>query len=340
MDTIQSDFTVLDKLLAVNLSITLWSARKKMTAEDIGGVKLPPEDLASLGSKRIADPESLKVFSSLKSRAFSFLDRHGVRFMSGWAIPEEKAGIVVQELISIRDEFQTAKQEYLTKYDQSILTWINKHQQWKEIIQNSTVSSEYVNARMSFKWQIFKVEPLMQNENEMAVLESGLAEEVTGLGSTLFSEIARAADDMWKKVYQGKTEVTHRALSPLKTLLGKLQGLSFVEPHIAPVAESIESILNKIPKRGNIDGSDLVMLQGLVCLLKDSNALAEHAHNVLLGASGSDQILNSVIQTSSTFDEVRVESLNEGTKSGEEGNPVHYPEVQNSVLEIPSLGLW
>ena len=55
MIPVQSDICILDKLLALNLSVSLWSARRKMTAEDMGGVNLPPEDLASLGSKRIAD---------------------------------------------------------------------------------------------------------------------------------------------------------------------------------------------------------------------------------------------------------------------------------------------
>ena len=58
---IQSDIKVLDNLLALNLDISLWSARRKMTAEDLGGTELPPEDLASLGSKRIADPAHLKI---------------------------------------------------------------------------------------------------------------------------------------------------------------------------------------------------------------------------------------------------------------------------------------
>ena len=340
MNNIQSDFTVLDKLLAVNLSITLWSARRKMTPEDMGGsITLPPEDLASLGSKRIADPETLKVFSSLKSRAFSFLDRHGVRFMSGWAIPEDKAGTIVQELIGIRDEFQAAKQDFLSQYDQSIQCWINKHQEWKEIIEHSTVSSEYVNARMSFKWQIYKVEPLLQNESQTAVVEAGLTEEVTNLGSTLFGEIAHAANDMWKKVYQGKTEVTHRALSPLKTLLAKLQGLSFVEPHIAPVAEIIQSVLNVLPKRGNLSGSDIVMLQGLVCMLKDSNALTEHAHDILLGASGTDVILNSVLQAKVTSEELTEEEKND-TEPDDEDISAFSSEFGVPAPAIPSYGLW
>ncbi len=104
MDTpILSDIKVLDNLLALNLNVNLWSARKKMVLEDFGGAELPPEDLASLGSKRIADPNSLKVFVTLKARAFNYLDRHGIRFMSGWAIPEDKAGDIIKELNCVRE---------------------------------------------------------------------------------------------------------------------------------------------------------------------------------------------------------------------------------------------
>ena len=127
---ILSDIKVLDNLLALNLNVNLWSARKKMVLEDFGGAELPPEDLASLGSKRIADPNSLKVFVTLKARAFNYLDRHGIRFMSGWAIPEDKAGDIIKELIGIRDEFLKEKNAFLADYDQSIENWINKHTKW------------------------------------------------------------------------------------------------------------------------------------------------------------------------------------------------------------------
>ena len=86
---ILSDIKVLNNLLALNLNVNLWSARKKMVLEDFGGAELPPEDLASLGSKRIADPNSLKIFATLKARALNYLDRHGIRFMSGWKIRRE-----------------------------------------------------------------------------------------------------------------------------------------------------------------------------------------------------------------------------------------------------------
>jgi Protein of unknown function (DUF3150). len=218
MAQLVSDIRILDNLLALNLNVSLWSARRKMSQEDLGSAELPPEDLASLGSKRIADPENLKVFGTLKARAFNYLDRHGVRFMSGWAIPEEKAGEIVQELLSIRTEFQKEKEAFLAGYDQNVQAWIEKHHQWGEIIRNSLVGPEYVRARMDFRWQLYKVAPLEQHTDNTAVLEAGLAEEVQGLGCTLFDEVAKSADDIWRRVYHGKTEVTHKALSPLRTL--------------------------------------------------------------------------------------------------------------------------
>ena len=112
MTQLVSDIRILDNLLALNLNVSLWSARRKMSQEDLGGAELPPEDLASLGSKRIADPENLKIFGTLKARAFNYLDRQGVRFMSGWAIPEEKAGEIVQELLNIRTEFQKKRKHF------------------------------------------------------------------------------------------------------------------------------------------------------------------------------------------------------------------------------------
>ena len=71
LSTLNTPYQVLDRLLALNLSVTLWSARTKLTPEDFGGVALPPDELASLGSKKICDPAKLAVFTKLKSRALS-----------------------------------------------------------------------------------------------------------------------------------------------------------------------------------------------------------------------------------------------------------------------------
>ena len=339
-----SDIRILDNLLALNLNVSLWSARRKMSQEDLGGAELPPEDLASLGSKRIADPENLKVFGTLKARAFNYLDRHGVRFMSGWAIPEEKAGEIVQELLNIRAEFQKEKEAFLAGYDQNVQAWIEKHHQWGEIIRNSLVGPDYVRARMDFRWQLYKVAPLEQHADNTAVLEAGLAEEVQGLGGTLFDEVAKSADDIWRRVYHGKTEVTHKALSPLRTLHAKLNGLSFVEPHVAPVTDIVQAALQRMPKKGNITGTDLLLLQGLVCLLKDSTALVAHAQKVVEGY-GPAFVLDALLAGPGVIPELGGNSMQiDGVVDGDDDEPI-LPDISvaDSTLPhpaIPSLGLW
>lgn len=338
MRTIQTDLTVLDNILALNLNITLWSARRKMTPEDFGGVKLPPEDLATLGSKRIADPDKLKIFNTLKARAFNFLDKHGVRFMSGWAIPEQKAGSITEELIKIRDEFHAAKNGFLAEYDENLNDWIDRHSCWASIIRDSVVSSEYVRSRLDFRWQIFRVSPLLTHENAEAVAQAGLAQEVEGLGNTLFAELARSADEIWKKVYMGKNEVTHKALSPLRTLHEKLMGLTFIEPHVAPVAEIISSTLKQMPVKGNIGGNHLVMLQGLVCLLRNSEDLLLHAQKLIEGHSAASVLANlEGSAAASDFDaQIEVEGV---TAIDDLPDLPDIPQIPTKTV-LPNLGLW
>lgn len=116
--------TVLDHLVVVNLDIHIWTARKKLVPLDLGGAELPPEDLASLGSKRICNPEDLRTFGTLKARAVNLLERNGIRFLSGWAVPETRMDAIGIELAAIRDEFNAAKESFLQRYEQSVQDWI------------------------------------------------------------------------------------------------------------------------------------------------------------------------------------------------------------------------
>ena len=335
-----TDMQVLDSLLALNLDISLWSARKKLQAEDFGGATLPPEDLASLGSKKIADPESLRIFSTLKSRAFNLLDRHGVRFMGGWAIPEAKADVVVRELMNIRDAFFQAKKDFLADYDRAIQAWVEKHDSWGDIIRNSTVSSAYVDARIDFRWQLYKVAPIMQHADSTVVLEAGLAEEVTNLGNTLFAEISKEAADIWKRVYDGKAEVTHKALSPLRTLHSKLVGLAFIEPHILPAADIVQAALDRMPtKKGNIGGADLLLLQGVVSMLRDPDTLFEHAHKILAGDAPAS-VLADLSDTSSIAQVAEITDI--APNQPEQSAPTVAPSPTStpSPIAVPSFGLW
>ena len=176
-----TDITVLDHLLVVNLDIHIWTARKKLVPLDLGGAELPPEDLASLGSKRVCNPEDLRSFTTLKARAVSVLERSGIRFLSGWAVPDTRIDDIMRELAVIRDEFNAAKESFLQRYEQSVRDWIARHPQWGNIIAGSTVSEEYVRSRLDFRWQVFQVAQPEAVDRNM----DNLKEDIDRLGGTL-----------------------------------------------------------------------------------------------------------------------------------------------------------
>jgi hypothetical protein len=324
-----TDIAVLDHLVVVNLDIHIWSARKKLTAVDLGGAELPPEDLASLGSKRICNPEDLRVFGTLKARAVSALEHNGVRFLSGWAIPETRLDEITVELGVIRKEFDKEKDLFLQRYDLSVQDWIAKHPQWAGIISASVVSADYVRSRLGFRWQMFKV---AAPADTTAGVNDNLVEDVGNLGITLFDEVARAASEAWKNCYVGKTEITRKALSPLKSIYDKLMGLTFVEPRVSPVAELLRTAFASVPKRGAITGGILIMLQGLVSLLQNPQALFEHGQKILDGQAQAQDILAALLLSQN------VASGIETDEDDAETEPVFVDTPLMPIIE--SHGLW
>ncbi|WP_319780066.1 DUF3150 domain-containing protein [Maridesulfovibrio sp.] len=324
--------TVLNHILALNLDVNIWSARKKLTPSDFGATQLPPEDLASLGSKRVCNPEDLRIFGTLKSRAFNMLDRHGVRFLGGWAIPEKMADEIVKELTAIEKEFFAAKEDFLSRYDEAVQDWIKQHPGWEELIGSSTVSAEYVRSRIGFKWQFFKLAAPEKNS-----VKKGLKDEVNKLGSTLFYEIAKAATDTWNRCYAGKVKVTHKALSPLRSIHDKLNGLSFVDPRVLPITDLLQTAFDKVPSRGFIRDENLLMLQGVVSLLKEPALLMKNGQKLLDGAT-SEGLLEGLTAAPKQSIEMTDAADDSSEKDSETTGPNPIPLTANQ--QIDSHGLW
>lgn len=320
-----TEVTVLKHLMVLNLDVNIWSARKKLTPSDFGGVELPPEELASLGSKKICNPEDLRIFGTLKSRAVNMLDRIGVRFIGGWAIPQKMADQVVNDLKVIHAEFMEAKDKFLNMYDQIIHDWINQHPGWENVIGSSVVGVDYVRSRIGFKWQLFKLAPPKKK-----FIHDGLKSEISKLGNTLYGEIAKSAEDTWKKCYFGKDQVSHKAISPLRSIYEKLNGLSFIEPCAAPIANLMKTAFDTLPKRGFIKGADLVMLQGVLSLLQDPVSLIEHGKSIMKGQEPSD-ILQNLLQSEDTRCPVLESTI-------DLSEPV--PNHKITQDSIDSFGLW
>jgi hypothetical protein len=248
------------------LNISLWSGRKKLRPEDLAanGIevdKLPPQALASLGTKRIISPDALNPFSNLKREAERICLARGIRFLGGFAIPKDAMDSVIEELKGIKERFNSEKEVLLSKYDREVDRWIAENPpEWATVIRASVESSTIIAQRTSFNFAPVAMDtPEGMEENE------GLDEETGGMLTQLFHEVRVAAKQAFEATFVGRREVNRKALRPVTSMRDKLKGLAFLDPEtITDTVTTIDEVIARLPRNGPITGSDLDMLAGLV----------------------------------------------------------------------------
>lgn len=254
---------ILDNISILVLSVSLWTGRKKLRQEDLklaDGSELPPQKLASLGSKRVMDPAALAPFATFKRRAERAVLAVGTRFLSGYAVPVEKLGCLMAELDLIKEEYEAAKAEFLSEYDRAVQDWKEQNPGWEEVIARAVEPPEYVGGQLAFKVQTFNINPVEGHE-------TGLETEINGLADQLRHEVRQQAQRTWDDSFRGKLEVGQKTVRPVRTMLDKIEGLVFLEPGLNELVTGIRSTLATLPKTGPIKGADFAALCGAIHLL-------------------------------------------------------------------------
>ena len=208
--------------------------RTQEAAEDLSlGADVPPEDLVSLGSKRVCDPDAIKVFHRLKQQAERVCLTGGVRFLGGYAIPEERTETVAAELDALGETFAMERATFVAGYGEAIADWIALHPQWEAAIRRAVDPASLVESRLGFGYQLYRIAPADNAGN--------LQEQVQGLGDSLFGEVARIARELDRELHrQGR--LSQRALSTFRRIREKLGCLAFVDYRVQPVLESLDGL--------------------------------------------------------------------------------------------------
>ena len=264
----------LDQIVCLMLDITLWTGRKKLELSDLKNVdrsQIPPDKLASLGSKRIVDPDNLKIFNTLKKRAERACKAVGSRLLGGYAIPESRLNELVGELEGIRAEFDQARQEFVQSYDNAVEEWVKVNPEWEVSIRSAIDPLSTIQRQIRYSYQAFKVEELGGSFAPDA--QKGLQEVVAGLGGQLLHEIHQQAKAAWEQSYAGKSEVGQKALRPLAAMADKLEGLSFVDGRVSTMVENIRDCLQAMPKSGVISGQHFNAVAGVLSMLQDPRGI-------------------------------------------------------------------
>ena len=272
---------ILDRVVLVKVDANIYGARKKLKKEDLvlaDGSKLPPEDLASLGSKRLLDPDKLTVFNRLKKEAERICLRVGTRFLGGFAVPVESAASITAELERIALDFTAAKTEFIAGYDTAVTDWVVRHPEFAGIIEQAVDSVEFVSTRLSFDFLVVSIGlPDSLPPADVARLES----KIGSLSEQMFYEISVEANQLIEQSLLGKEQVTRNALRPIRRMRDKLDGLGFLDHRVAPVVSTIDDLLARIPTKGAIEGSILQEILATAMLLSDPVKTRRHGEGLL-----------------------------------------------------------
>jgi hypothetical protein len=253
----------------------IWSGRKKLRAEDLQiGTALPPDELISLGSKKLCNPDALRVFHRNKKRVERELLAVGTRFLGGYTVPNTVAAQVQAKADAITAETRTAAEAFLADYDRHIDAWCAAYPAWETAIRNAVDPVESVRGQFRFRVRALQI------ETASMIGEDTLAEDLAEVGETIFSEVEQMARGL-ERAFLGKDALSRRALGTFRRVYDKLNALSFVDYRIDPVVRSIRGWLKRLPDTGPIEGG--VFLEGwaLMRLVSDASAMARHGEGVL-----------------------------------------------------------
>jgi hypothetical protein len=322
---------ILDRVVLVKVDANIYGARKKLKKEDLvlaDGSKLPPEDLASLGSKRLLDPDKLTVFNRLKKEAERICLRVGTRFLSGFAVPIESAASITAELERIALDFAAAKTEFIAGYDAAVTDWVVRHPEFAGIIEQAVDSVEFVSTRLSFDFLVVSVGlPDSLPLADVARLES----KIGSLSEQMFYEISVEANQLIEQSLLGKEQVTRNALRPIRRMRDKLDGLGFLDHRVAPVVSTIDDLLARIPTKGAIEGSILQEILATAMLLSDPDKTRRHGEGLL----ATQPLIVEEVDIDETFEHAELEPSTVPTATAVSTDPT--PVIVETVPVSPDF---
>lgn len=284
---------VLDQVLLVELQQRIWSAESSLSVGELkvkdAKTELPPPELMKLGSKAIFPASLLADFHNLDREAERECLKVGTRFMGGYAIPKAEFPDLAKKLDDIEEKFVKLRADFLSKYPQRQRDFIAQYPDWSAMLQKAQLTVDQVEERIRWTWAgtpVGKPDPTQADDSPM---NRKILSQAAGLSGQLYREIAKDAADIMKRALFDKesgslrTRVTQRFRQNLVGIQTKLKGLSFLDARIKPVLATIESILNKLPVEGHIEGLEFAAIHGLMIILSDEQKMRDHGDLILQG---------------------------------------------------------
>lgn len=230
----------IDKLAMLRLEVSIWSARARLTTADLKDPSaMPPQAMATLGTKRLFDPTKMRIFNAIKARATTLLDRNGARFIGGWATDIDKLQNIENELTTLANEFNTKVNEFFATYDTDIDAWVAQFPEYERVLRNAVPTKAQLQRKFCFNWQTFQITPTMTYAEA-----NNTNDAIAALDNTAMEEVAKVISDIYNETFLGKEKVGKKSFRPFRFLSSKLQALAFIHPYFSSLDALLSGVIN------------------------------------------------------------------------------------------------
>lgn len=288
-----NSLSIVNAAVVVRLALTIWTAKAKLNRSDLPDTdNLPPEELASLGSKRLFNPAKLRPFGAIKSRAVSFMDKQGVKFLGGWLIDEKNVSAVSKELANLHTEFETAVSSFVADYTAGVQDWLATYPQWSNVLANAMPSVTEIPRRFNFTWQMYKVEPV--NTHHTASDGADMHDSIRGVSDKALTEVQSMMEKVYSECFAGKGEhINRKSLRTAENVLAKLDKMSFTHPALSMIYSELKDTID-IMRQPHVSDANQRMFHRVLhrfCHTDSLKAILEHYD---LGTINVDEMKNEI----------------------------------------------
>jgi len=279
----KSNKDVFKNIVLVNVDNAIWSGYKRTTEGDLAkmNASLPGGGIITKGGKKIFLTDTFTPFNTLKKEISRKLMSVGVSALGGSSrvIPSNQMKAVQAFLDDSNKKFNALLADFEANYDANLEKHLNDIDDpvVREIVERATLSKEEAVKRFRFVTDVFNIVPKGDGE--------GL---VNNLVNKLFNEISTSARDAYEKSFLGKPRVAQRALNQVVAIRNKMAGLSVLDGrNIQPIVDTIDGVLESMPKEGWVEGVNYSALIGLVNMLCEPEDMLKHAEKIQQGQASS-----------------------------------------------------
>ena len=272
---------VLAHSVIMSLDVSIWSGKAKLDRQELSDAdSLPPEQMATLGSKKLFNPAKLRIFNALKARATSALDAAGTKFLGGWLVPEHRFNAVRTAVDNAHGDFHKAVADFIINYQSDLDDWCRQFPEWEYNIRRAAPDTGELMRKFGFSWQAFSAAPLPA--------DSSLDSAVAALPAGIMADIAKDAASVLRENFpDGKDRYTIKALRAVVLLKDKLAGFGYVDCRFDDLARELEHCTNRCYKFKCSDAAIKALKRCLKAIADGGQKLRDYMQNV--GDPGAQQ---------------------------------------------------